>query len=213
MGFENGHLLRVTLRATAGQLEQVNTFHYDLHDVGIVLPNDPQDLADRFRDDVRPHWQASLTNAWTLDPVHIVDEFDPLNPTAPRSSWDSGAAITGTKAASSDPLPNFCTALVALRTAHIGRRYRGRLWLMGSYQEGEQSGGTWSGGVLTSLQTVVGFVPFEPDIAGPTSDSTAKWCVYSRTQRAANLDPYASPITTATVSPLVHSLRSRAIYS
>lgn len=213
MGFENGKLVEVVLKASAGTLTQVNTYHYDLVDALGGTDNDPQTLADRFRDDVRTHLIASLTSAWTVDPVVVTMVKDPLNPLAPRSSWASGAAAAGTKTASSDPLPNFCSPLVSLRTAHIGRRFRGRLWLAGSWHEGDQSGGTWTTTQKADLQTIVNFVPFEPDLATGPSDSTAKWCVYSRTQRAANLDPYASPITSATVSALVHSLRSRALYS
>jgi len=213
VGFENGHLLRVVLRATAGSEEQVNTFHYDLIDDVAEPANDPQALADRFRDDVRPHWIASMSSAWTFDPVHIVDEFDPIIPFATRSSWDSGAPAAGTKTLGSDLLPRNMVPVASLRTAHIGRRFRGRLWMMGSYTEGEQVDGAWTSGSLTSLQTVLDFVPFQPDIAGGISTSVANWCVYSRTMRAEAGHPYANKITSATVTPLLHSLRSRARYS
>jgi hypothetical protein len=213
MGFDNGKLVEVVLKATSGTLTQVNTFHYDLDDNNDVQPNDPQSLADTFRDDVRPHIIASMTAAWTVDSVVVTQVKDPLHPLNPRSSWSSGSPAAGTKTGVSDPLPNFCSPLVSLRTGHIGRRFRGRLWLMGIHNSDDQTGGTWESAVLTDLQTLVDFIPFEPDIAGPGSGATAKWCVYSRTQRAANLDPYASAITVATVTPLVHSLRSRAIYA
>ena len=213
MGFENGKMVEVVMKATAGTLTQVNTFHYDMDDGGGTQPNSPQDLADRFRDDVRPHFIGNFSSAWTLAPIEVTQVKDPQNPTAPRSSWTSGSPAAGTATPGTDPLPNFCSPLASLRTAHIGRRFRGRLWIMRTNSEGDQSGGSWTSGELADLNTLVGFIPFQPDVAGPGSDATCTWCVYSRTQRAADLDPYASAITSVVVSPLVHSLRSRAIYS
>lgn len=213
MGFENGHLLRGTIVArNAGGDQLVNTFHYDLIDAPATPANDPQTLADLFRDNVIPQWKANISAAWTLDPVLFVDEFDPQNPTAPRGSWTSGTPQAGTKTVGTDALPQFCTALVTLRTSHIGRRFRGRMFLFGTFLEGEQAAGAWGSTFLTGLQTMVNAVPKQPDLATGPSDSVANWCVYSRTQRAADLDPYASAITSATVRSLVHSLRSRAQY-
>lgn len=211
MGFENGHLLRVTLRAVAGAHEMVNTFHYDLINVGVGNDNNPQSLADAFRDDVRPHWQALLTSDWALDPVQVVDEIDPQHPTNPRGHWQSGAVVNGTRVLGGDQLPYFCTPLVALKTGVLGRRFNGRMWLMASSPESAQAQGLWSGAELTSLQGVVDNVPFQPDISPPLSESTANWCIYSRTQRAVNADPYASHLTSAVVSNKVHSLRKRAV--
>lgn len=212
MGFENGHLVRVVLRATAGDDQQVNTFHYDLDNSDPLVPNDPQELADTFRDDVRPGWAAFYSSAWSVQPVEVVDEFDPLNPTAPRQSWTSGAAIAGTATPSSDLLPPQCAVVVKLNTSHIGRRFRGRTWLGGSRSEGEQANGVWGSTFVTGCGTFMGTIPMQPDISPPLSPSTARWCVYSRTQRAANLDPYASAVSSYTVRSLVHTIRSRALY-
>lgn len=214
MGFENGKLVRVTLRAEAGDgEEQVNTFHYDLDDSG-VGDNDPQALADRFRDDVRPVWGSLYRSTWTLDPVVVTMEKDPQNPLAPRSQWTSGAATPGTNGGSDQLLPPGLAVVVALNTDLIGRRFRGRLWLSGSLQEADQNAGSFVSGYLTGIATIMAAVPHEPDICtGDCTGTTAKWCVYSRTQRAQNLDPYAVPITSDTVRTLVHNLRRRTLYA
>lgn len=211
MGFENGHLLRVSVRATRGSDQQVNTFHYDLINLPANPANDPQSLADAFRDDVLPVWATAYRPDWTLQPVEIIDEFDPQNPTDPRSSWTSGSPIPGTRATSGDLLPSFCVCVVTLRTSNIGRRFRGRTFLGGSNSEDNQSAGVW--GIVPFFQGMIDAVPTQPDISGPGSDSTANLCVYSRTQRAANLDPYASHVVSKTANADVHSLRSRASYS
>jgi len=215
MGFENGHLLRCTIRATnASGDELVNTLHYDLQSNG-ALPgedNDPQTLANRLRDDVRSQWVANVAASWTFDPVLVVDEIDPQNPTAPRSSWTAGPSTPGTKVVSGDVLPQFCSALARVTTARLGRRFNGRLWIMGTFLESEQNAGAWSPSYLTGLQAMADSIPLQPDIALGPGPATANWCVYSRTQRAANLDPYAEHVTDVTVRSLVHSLRRRAQY-
>ena len=140
----------------------------------------------------------------------MVDEFDPQNPTAPRSSWTSGSPTAGTRSTSGDLLPSFCCCVATLRTDHIGRRFRGRTFLGGSNSEDNQSNGDW--GILTFFATMMDAIPVQPDIASGDSTSTANWCVYSRTQRAANLDPYASHVQSYQLRTQVHSLRSRANY-
>lgn len=210
MGFTNGHLLRVTLSAQLGSRTEVNTFHYDLVNAPLSPDNDVQTLADTFRDDVLPTWADFYRPRWTINPVEIVDEFDPLNPTAPRSSWTSGSSGVGTRGGSTDLLPSAVCWVMSLQTAHIGRRFRGRNFIGGDIDEGAQSDGSWVSGAMTEWQAFADLIPVEPDLATGPSDSTANWCVYSRTQRAANLNPYASAITGKTVRPQVFWRRKRA---
>lgn len=210
MGFENGHLLRVTLRASVGVQEVVNTFHYDLNDHFASPGSDPQTLADLFRDNVRPQWATLFRPAWTLDPVVIVDEKDPLNPLAARSAWSSGAPIAGTGAGTGDLLPSFISPVVKLITSRIGRRFTGRTWLGCAAEEAWQANGLWTAGMMTAFTTVMNSIPKQPDLVTGVSAAEANWCVYSRTQRAANLDPYASAVQSFVVRPQLHALRKRA---
>jgi len=213
MGFTNGKIVRVALSAQQGSDVQVNTFHYDLDDPFGQTPNDPQQLADTFRDAVRPLFAARYSSGWSILPVTVVEEFDPQNPHSPRGSWTSGSAIPGTKSIiAADLHPSFTVMVVTLRTDHIGRRFTGRLFLGGDWMETDINGNTWNATPLTAAATWLATIPHQPDLATGLSTATAKWCVYSRTQRTENLDPYASAIQTATARTLVHSLRSRAAY-
>ena len=214
MGFENGKLLRVSIEVTGNATDQVNTFHYDLDDGDVIDPdNGGQDLADTFRDDVVPLYRAIHKSYATIQPVVVTMEKDPQNPTAPRSQWTSGTPLAGTRTGSAHVLPAMLTAVATLRTANIGRRHRGRLFLGGSLDEDDQNNGSFNGTILTLWANLLAGIPREPDLAFGGSGASAKWCVYSRTQRAADLDPYASPITSANLSAIVHTLRSRAPYS
>jgi len=213
MGFENGKLVRVVLRAVENSTgdQQVNTFHYDLEDSLVPgnAPNDPQSLADFYRDNVVASFRAMYTSAWTIQPALVAQEIDPQNPLAPRSEWVSGAAAAGTKAAPTDLLPKASCGVCALTTNHIGKRYRGRIFLGGSIGEIDQSAGVWQSGITTLWGTFVAAIPRQPDIATGTSLSVANWVVYSRTQRTADLDPYASPIVSTSIRTKFRWLRSR----
>lgn len=210
MGFENGKLVRVVLRAShPSQGDQVNVLHYDLIDQDLQGANDPQSLADAFRDDVMPKVEALYVPAWSIQPVEVVMERDPLNPNAPRSAWTSGVVTAGTRVTSAQWLPAQCCAVASLRTANIGRRARGRMFLGGTLTEADMTDAAWDPTMTALWQALLDAIPRQPDISPPGSESTANWCVYSRTQRAANLDPYAPHVQQVLLSNEVHWLRSR----
>lgn len=209
MGFDNGRVVRVTLKATQGSKLQVNTFHYDLEDNTLEPANDPQSLADAFRDDVVSHFKALYKNTWTIAPVVVMEEKDPQNPTAARNEWTSGSSGPGTLSTTGDALPHAMCAVASLTTDHIGRRFRGRLFLGGDATENWIDAGVWNTGTLALWQAFLDAIPRQPDIVSGESSSTAKWSVYSRTQRAQDLDPYLNAISGVGLSSRVHWLRSR----
>jgi len=216
MGFENGRVLRVNLRATRSpSMEQVNTFHYDIHDSDLTLKCDPQKLADAFRDDVRPAFAALYSAAWQIEPVVIVEERDPQDPNAPRSEWVSGSAGVGGRALATESLPHAMCGVATLKTQHIGRRFTGRLFLGGELVEGDQSTGQWLPAITGLWTTYLNAVPKSPDITDAVEVDRCLWSVYSRTQRTpdaahpAGEDPYLSKIVSMPIRPNVHWLRSR----
>lgn len=212
MGFENGRLVRVVLKATnPSQNTSVNVLHYDLDDGGVPgdTPNDPQSLADAFRDDVRPAFAALFKSDWSIAPVEVQEERDPQAPYAPRSAWASGSNTPGTKSVFSDLLPSAITMVATLLTANVGRRFRGRIFIPGSWAESDQDNGQFNSTAFTLADAYLSAIPREPDLAEGASGAVARWCVYSRTQRAANLDPYANAVTDVNRRTAVHWLRSR----
>lgn len=213
MGFENGKLFRVVLRATRGDDSQVCTLHYDAIDAIGAPANSGQSLADAFRDDVQNPFQGLYSNDWEIQPIEVFEELDPQDPTDAREAWVSGDAVAGSKLVSTDLLPAACCQVVSLRTNHIGRRHRGRIFVGGSYGEADQSGGIWGALAIGLAQNFVNAIPVEPDIQGGPSASSAHWCIYSRTNRAANVDPYASHVNNALFRNEVHWLRSRDVHS
>lgn len=214
MAFENGRLVRVVLRASSGSDQQVQTFHYSAIDASFPShDNDMQELADRIRDDVRTYQRARYTNAWTIDPVLVVEEIDPLNPTATRASWTSGSAVAGTKSLSSQLLPTGLCPLVALKSDSLGRRYNGRVFLGGSWAEGDNLNGNVESDWVGFISAEFDNVPKQPDLATGVSLANCHWVIYSRTARAANQTPYTADVTSFVVRSPFHYLRNRAPYS
>lgn len=213
MGFEDGKLLRVAVRAVENATgdQQVNTVHYDLQDSPVPgnAANDPQALADFFRDNVIAPFRAMYISSWTIMPVTVSEELDPQNPTRARSEWTSGTAQAGTRAAQTDYLPRAACAVASLLTSHIGKRYRGRMFLGGSTSEADQSGGVWQAGIIALWNAYLAAIPLQPDIASGVSSSVANWGVYSRTNRAADIDPYISPVISKQLRTQFRWLRSR----
>lgn len=213
MGFENGKLLRCVLKVQRNSdlIQNVNTLHYDLQDSLLNADNDPQSLADALRDAVMPKLVLCYDNTWTVLPVEVTQEIDPLDVNAARQSWTSGSPTAGTRAGATDRLPTAAVGVATLRTEHVGRRHRGRIFLGGTLTELDQNAGVWQSSILAIWQQVLDAIPHQPDLATGTSDAVANWVVYSRTQRAANLNPYASKITSPVLRSPVRWLRSRQV--
>lgn len=210
MGFENGQLVRVALAAVATGIECVNTFHYDLKNDPGMSDNDPQQLADTIRADVLPHFAAMYSPDFQIHPVVVTDEKDPQNPTAPRGQWSSGTATPGTRAITGDFLPFGCVGVSINRTSSIGRRYTGRTFVGGAFAETDQAGSVWGSTIVDLMNQYMASIPRQPDVSGAGSTSTANFCVYSRSQRGEDRDPYASHVVSTVVGSRVHFLRSRA---
>lgn len=211
MGFENGKLVRVVIRATAAGDEVVNVWHYDLVDVAANPANDPQALADAFRDDVVPHFKALFVSAWQIEPIEVTQEKDPQQPNAPRQQWVSGTPTAGTKVLGTQGVANAIAMVASLKTDHIGRRATGRKFVPGSYSEADVNGNNFETSAMDGVNFYLNAVPRQPDIQGGPSSSTANLVVYSRTNRAADIDPYASHVQSIILHQQIHWLRSREL--
>jgi hypothetical protein len=211
VAFDNGQLVRVALSAKRGDnYVDVTTLHYSLDDGADFTHNSAQSLADTFRDNVLASYKALFTNNWTIQPVTVHDEKDPLHPDRLRSAWTSGAPVAGTRASSGDYLHPAVCGVATLRTDHIGRRYRGRMFMPGGLLEGDINDLAFNGSINGLWATFLAAIPRQPDIAPPLSNATAHWCVYSRTNRAAGVATYAEKITSVDLHTSIHWLRSRA---
>lgn len=213
MGFENGHLARVVLSAQNGRDQVVNVLHYNLEGDVVDPPASLQTLADRVKDDVIAAYRTLFPTGWTINPVVATDELDPQNPHAVRDSAQAGTSLTGTGGTISagDQAPYEECVVASLLTGHVGRRYRGRLFLPPIFDESKTDGGQLSTLYVSQYQSFIDDIPKEPDLAtGVHPGSRATWCVYSRRNREQNIDPYASPIIDAIVRPRLRWLRSRA---
>jgi hypothetical protein len=203
--WDGGRLTRCVFEAQhkASLTLNVNVLHYFFTNGS----DDPQILADTLRDDVLPSFKALYSNEWTVSAVEVVDEKDPLNPGTALTGVSSGSPGDGTRSRSGDKAPRAECAVVTLGTGFHGRRFRGRLFLGGDIRQADDADGVWLSGQKTVWQTFIDAIPLAPTDALWAGD--VEWVVYSRTQRAATLTPFASAVTTKTLRDSVHWLRSR----
>lgn len=201
--------MRATLSAVRGTEEVVTTLHYRMHTEGLSTPS-PQSLADAIRDGALGPYRALFHSDWTINPVTVVDEIDPLAPNDPRSGWTAGPGGGGTKSSDADTLPTAVTTVVTLRSDKIGRRATGRMFVPGSIAEADVTGGVFVGAWQLMVQALLDGIPHQPDVTGGGT-GTANWCVYSRTARAEGQTLYAFDIQSTVIRPQMRWLRSRQI--
>lgn len=211
MGFQNGKVVAVVLTAVkAGTTStQVTRLVYDLDDNNEPTPNSGQALADLISTAVLPSYKALFSNSWGCGSPVVEEVIDPLDVAAPRESWLGTGGGVGTLVTASDLLPQAVCGLAPLKTGFRGRRFNGRIFVPGVFSEADQAGGIFGGGTVARMQAFLDSIPRQPDIATGPSTATAKWSVFSRTQRGLNLDPYLMPVTQAIASSRVRWLRSR----
>jgi hypothetical protein len=211
MGFENGSLARVVLRAELASNSITTVLHYDLQHALLEPAPSLQALADRIRDDVIPAWRACIIPDWTIQPVEVIDELDPLHPDANRTSVTSGSPQAGLRLAapSAEIVPIEMCGMATLHTGRIGRSFRGRIFMPPLWSDNSMSDGVLSGAQFVNYQGLVASIPLEPDIVTGGGTGTANLCVYSRTRRALNHDPYAQHVTSISLANTVRWLRSR----
>ena len=218
VSFSNGRVVRVVVtaqNATDGD-KQVNAYYYDLDDSGAPLEpaNNPQTLADTYRDVVVPKYRLCYSSAWNILPVVVMEAIDPQHPTAPRSEWTSGTVVAGQYAISGDLLPRALCSVATLLTDHVGRRARGRLFLGGTPTESDQANGVWGTLQLGRWQAILDAIPLAPDLSsGVGTGVEAHWSVFSRTSRIENLDRYLNPVISKNLRTQCHWLRSRSTVS
>jgi len=210
MGFENGSVFRVVFKASKTGRDEVNVFHYDADDGISGGSNSGQSLANAVANDALSWFRGLYDNSWLCSPVEVTEELDPQNPHAPRGQWVGGVEETGIGPTPTAPLATGHCVVFGLATAHIGRRYRGRVFVGGSPGEIDINGNNWEGTWLTKAAEYVSALPKQPDVAGGITDATCKLSVYSKAQRAALLDPYLSAVTNIETRTAVHWRRSRA---
>lgn len=215
MGFVDGHLARAVFRMHSGSHEVVNVIHYDMHDTAIPgsAHTSLQSLADALRDACTLPYRSLFPSNWTMDPIVVQDEIDPQHPGSARSGATSGGGAAGLMdvPTSGNQLPLELCAVATIHTAHIGRRYRGRMFLPPLFTEDAITSGLLDNSKKLSYQNFLDSIPKQPDVVSGVDpiDTVTNWSVYSRTNRQQGLDPYASPVTSYEVRTSVRFLRSR----
>jgi hypothetical protein len=211
VGFQDGQVIRVIMSATriATSTKVVNSFVYDVHDATGSAGDPGQILADAFRDDVLTPFKALFTSAWGIASPIAEEVVDPLDPSAPRTGWNSTGGGVGSRSSASDFLPPGICGEAPVKSAFRGRRFNGRLFIPGSFTELDQADGVFTATPIALMQAYLDAVPRSPDVDTGLGERTADWSIFSRTQRVQGKDPYLVPVVSAVASSSTHFLRSR----
>jgi hypothetical protein len=202
--------------ATASGVEIVNVFHVLADTAGPGDTDFLAYLADAARDDLRSSYLIMLAASSTLHRLRISTEPDPTVPGDPvfgtERTWDlAGGGGTPTEFA-----PHELGIVLSMRTAILGRSFRGHLFLPplsnANDIDGEQvdPGSTYYGAALgwrDDLQTWV--APWSSG-SPPPADTNPRLVVYSRTRRQRAEFPFSNDVTSLGVTRRLHWLRSRA---
>lgn len=145
---------------------------------------------------------ASETLAPLYAPVtpdnYTLEEIQIRGVTLPTQGQDVVIDQTGDKLGELLPLTN--TAVLSLKTAKIGRSYRGRIY-MPVVTESDQQGGNWESAYLNQLGTFgAGIITIQPVSPGTY---TAELVVYSRKLLV------ATTVTAIAPNPVVATQRRR----
>jgi hypothetical protein len=109
------------------------------------------------------------------------------------------------------------TRIYKLNTGKVGRSFRGRMFVSGTMFESDSAANDWLAPAASNFAYLadqyVNAIPIEPDLVVGASTAQVQWVVYSPTRRGRGLDDYANKVTEKIPRSLVHSLRSRALYS
>lgn len=128
-----GDTYRVTVLFDQNATNRLNSTRYHIRQDAIIAPSigDVVTLTTNWWNGIKDRFYAGLS----LDHVELR-RIDPLEATIQSSS--SGMPIAGT--ASGDELDPQSAVVVSLRTANIGRSYRGRMFLPALAESMQDSG-------------------------------------------------------------------------
>jgi hypothetical protein len=208
--------------STASGVEIVNTLHVD--DSQNVDPTVEQLEAIRnaVRDALLDTYVIMLAASSTLHQIRVSTEKDPLDPTDVSIGTLIALEQSGGGGTPSDFAPHELGVVLSLRTALLGRSFRGHMSVPplsnAADIDGEQVSetSTYYGAVLgfrAALLTMVAGGSAWADVTAngePYEGLDPRLIVYSRTRRARSFGDYSNDVTSIGFSRRLHWLRSRA---
>lgn len=216
------HLYRISFRSSQDGVDVVNTLHAAAHsDAPEWIPSSPDMtpalVASEIDTQLTTLYRAILHQTATLHDITVVEEFDPLHPDLPRAAAVVSKELAGTRTSSFSDLPVPTCAILQLRTASIGRSFRGRQFMPPAMVTQDLSDGVFND-TSNYITAINAYRAKLDNTFGTGSTWSTLWTdtahvrlgVYSRTRRARGADSFFAPITATAVDRKAHWLRSRA---
>lgn len=161
--------------------QQINTVrHYDVRAVASGAVNVPTNVVEAALAaasvDAVDAMKLVLSNEWSLTAVKVQK----VKPT-PRSAGVLRTADAGPGSVAASSLPSVCSAVVRLRTAFAGPRYRGRNFFAG-IPVTQEVDSKINQGFAVQLEAVMGqMIQSQALVVGPAGETiTLAACLYGR---------------------------------
>lgn len=168
-------------------------------------PNGESTIASNVWAHIGSAFLACLPTRDTVDSVEALEEV-----VAPAIGGAGSHAVNsnGTLSGSGDSMPEGCVPVINLHTNTRSRSARGWLHMPSPHWSDYVSNNVWSGSGNTALQALCALLDDSIDEGG-AFPCTLVPVVYSRTRAQRAEDPFAFNVTSATLNPRVHWLKSR----
>lgn len=167
--------------------------------------NDPSELASKVWDHVGPAFKATFSSLYTVQEVLALEEVvPPAIGVAGSHTVNEAGTLTGT----GDSMPDGAVAVINVHTNTRSRSARGWFHPPSPRWADRVSGNSWDGTMLTALNALCAVLD-DSISEGGTFPPTLVPVVYSRTRAVRGQDPFAFDVTSLSVNPRVHWLKSR----
>jgi|SRR5215207_494733 len=210
---------RAAFRSTKGNLVVVNTLHFETGSTqwsATSTEPSPAALATELDTQLSALYRGILDTNYTLADITVTQERNPTDPLATIEGAVRTIGLAGTRAAGTATLPSALSCVVSLRTAKLGRSFRGRFFAPPSQNVVDMANGLWvpTGAYLLAVKAFMD--KLDDTFTGGAGFSSlwldtwqARSVIYSRTRAAAGAPDSTEQITGYVIRTAPAFLRSR----
>lgn len=167
---------------------------------------DPDDVATGIWDHIGSAWLNTAASGLHFDELIVAEQVvPPALGAAGSHTIDTGGTSSLT---SGDDMPTGIVAIVNVHTNTRSRNSRGHFCLSPPAVSGVHAAQGWTSGYTTAVNSLCALLDDVITI-GSIITTDLRPVVYSRTRHLNNTAPWTFPVSSATLNPTCHWLRSR----
>lgn len=166
---------------------------------------DPSDVATGIWDHIGAAWLATARNSVHFDELVLTEQVvPPAIGTAGAHTIDAA----GTNSLDGTGIPFGLVAILNFHTAVRSRSARGHCALAPPSVSNALDGNAWSSSLVSSISTLRALLDDQLEL-GSVEPTQVTPCCYSRKRHLLGQNPYTFDVTTVSLNPAPHWLKSR----